>query len=394
MSTDTETISPSPKPSPRGTWLTAALLLVLGLLILLFASLQYYWPGKWWISHEALGWKGEALMVVKGQGHVSQGKLTIDGLAGPGVAIVSLSPPAFRAEDYPVVQWSISNAKPDSKIEFLWRTVDNPNRVFARPLEWTGNSAASLLMEGDANWHGQIKELMLMVHAPLNAPLVIDTVKLDPFAPLRIVGREWFGAEVWLGTSIHFMGGNEPRQWLAPLPFVVSALGLALSGYWLLARRKTLAHDIGVVWLLVFLAWFALDMRWQLDLGQKLGLTQQRYAGKSWQEKHLAAEDGQLFDFMQQVRAKLPSTPARIFLFADAEYIRSRGAYHLYPFNVLNGRDLLPAAQFKSGDFIVIMGKDEVGFDPAHNLLTWEPHQQLEADLLMLAENNVLLRVR
>ena len=394
MSTETETFPTPPARYPREKWLAAGLLFVFSFLILFFASLQYYWPGTWWDSHQAQGWNGEALTLVKGQGYGAQGKLTINGLAESGVALVSLPPSSFRAEDYPVVQWSISSAKPGTQVEFMWRTAENSKRGFARQLEWTGNAVVPLHLEGDTNWRGQITGLALMVRAPMDAPLTVDAVKFVPFVPLGIVWREWFGTEQWLGTSIHFMGGNEPRQWLAPLPFVAAALGLALLGYGVLVWRKILVSDIRVIWVLVFFSWLVLDMRWQLDLWNKLGLTQQRYAGKSWQEKHLAAEDGRLFDLMQQVRAKLPSSQPRVFLFADAEYIRGRGAYHLYPFNVLNGRDLLPAGQFKSGDFIIILGKDEVDFDPAQHLLKWGAGQQLSAELLLLVENNVLLRVR
>ena len=378
--------------SPRRKWLAAVLLFVLSFLILLFVSLQYYWPGKWWASHGALSWQGETLSLVKGQGRGVPGGLMIDGLAEPGMALASLSPPAFSAGDYPVVRWSVLGAKSGANVEFMWRTKDSPGRVFVRQLEWVGNEVAPLQMEGDVNWRGEVIGLALMVHAPLEMPLVIKGVTLE--SPLGLVGREWFGAEPWLGTSIHFMGGNVPRQWLAPLPFVALALGLALLGFWLLVWRKILVPDVRMLWALVFIAWLVLDMRWQLDLWHKLGLTQQRYAGKSWEEKHLAAEDGRLFGLMQQVRAMLPPTAARIFLFADDEYTRGRGAYHLYPFNVLNGHDLLSSGQFRSGDFIVILGKDDVGFDPAHNLLTWAPEQQLAADLLLLAENNVLLKVR
>jgi hypothetical protein len=383
-----------PTQHPRRKWLLVLLLFIACALALFFASLQYYWPGKWRSSAEPIGWNGEALKLLKGQGHGAQGRLTIDGLSESGVALASLSPPAFRAEDYPVVRWSISGARPGAKVEFMWRTAENPGRVFARQLEWTGNAVAPLRMEGDAHWHGQITGLALMVRAPMDAPLTVDAVKLEPFSPLGIVWDECFGTEVWLGTSINFVGGNESREWFAPLPFVAAALALAMLGYGLLAWRKILAPDIRVIWVLVFLAWFALDMRWQFDLWQKLGLTQQRYAGKSWEEKHLAADDGPLFDLMQQIRAKLPPAPSRVFLFADDAYKRVRGTYHLYPFNVLNGRDLLPAGQFKPGDFIIILGKDEVEFDPARQLLKWGAGQQLGAELLLLADNNVLLRVR
>ena len=385
-----------PTQHPHRKWLLALLLFIASAMILFFASLQYYWPGKWRHSAEAMGWSGESLALVKGQGHAGQGKLTIDGLSATGVAVATLSPPGFRAEDYPVVQWSISssNAKPETKVEFLWHSAENTNHVFARQLEWTGNSVAPLSMEGDANWRGQITGLALMVSAPMDAPITVEMVKFVPLVPLGIVWREWFGTEPWLGNSINFVGGNIARQWLAPLPFAAVALGLAMLGYWLLVWRKILVPDIRMLWALVFIAWFALDMRWQLDLWQKLGFTQQSYAGKSWEEKHLAAEDGRLFDFIQKIKAKLPSTPSRIFLFADDAYIRGRGAYHLYPFNVLNSRDLLPAGQFRPGDFIIILGKDEVEFDPAQELLKWGAGQMLHAQLLLLVENNVVLKVR
>ena len=385
---DTESLSTSPMQHKRGKWWAVVLLFVLSLFFLFFASLQYGWPGKWWGSASTLRWQGDALTLKKGRGNIIQGRLMIDGLDEPGVALATLSPPAFQAENYPAVRWHVSSAKPDTKVEFLWRTSENPNRIFARELEWVGNSVAPLQMHGDANWRGQIMELMLMVHAPL----VIEAVKVEP--PLVIVWREWFGAEQWLGTSINFMGGNEPRQWLAPLPFIAVALALAMLGYWLLAWRKTLVFDLGIVWVLVFIAWFALDMRWQIDLWHKLSLTQQRYAGKSWKEKHLAAEDGPLFGLMQQIKAMLPSSTSRVFVFSDDEYMRYRSAYHLYPFNVFATDNLLPEGYFKSGDFIIILGKDEVEFDTSHNLLTWGPKQQLKADLLLLAANNVLLKVR
>lgn len=380
-------------PLPRGQWLAAVLLFAISFLILFFSALQYNWSGQWGSRAEALGWNGEVLKLTKGQGSSAQGRLTIGGLNESGVALASISPPAFRAEDYPVVRWSVSGARPGAKVEFVWRTAANPNKIFSRQLEWMGNAAAPLHMEEDTHWRGQITGLALMVRAPLDAPLIIEAVKLEPFSVLGIVWREWFGAEVWMGSSIHFMGGDEPRQWFAPLPFVAAVLGLAMLGYGLLAWKKILVPDIRVVWVLVFLAWFALDMRWQLDLWQKLGLTQQRYAGKSWEEKHLAAEDGRLFNLMQQVRAKLPPGQPRVFLFANEEYLRGRGAYHLYPFNVINGPDIFPSQYFKSGDFIIILGKDEVEFNPAQHLLKWGA-DKLSADLLLFVENNVLLKVR
>jgi len=393
MRVEAESFSTPAMQHQRGKWLAAVLLFAFGLLILFFVSLQYYWQGKWWNSTSSLKWEGNALKLVKGRGYHIQNELRIDDLSEPGIALATLSAPAFRAEDYPAVHWLVSSAKPDTKVEFLWRTSENPDRVFAREINWLGNSTTPLHMTGDINWRGQIMEMMLMVRTPLNAPLAIKSVKAEP--PLGIVWREWFGAEPWLGTSIHFMGGNESRHWLAPLPFVAASLGLALLGYAALAWRRILVFDHRLLWALVFLAWFALDMRWQIDLLHKLGLTQQRYAGKSWEEKHLAADDGPLFDLMQQVKAKLPATGQfRVYLIADDDYIRGRGAYHLYPFNVLSSQELFAPKQYKPGDFIIILGKDEIEFDVAQQLLKGHAGLELSAELLLVAENNVLLKVR
>lgn len=357
-------------------------------LILLLAALQYYWPGKWGSSAGIMQWNGAALTLEKGSGHVVNGHLELDVLAEPGVALASLATPAFRAEDYSIVHWAISNTVPGIRMDFLWRTAENPNQIFIRPLEWGKEGILPLQMEANPDWRGHITGLALRVHAPLT----VEGVQLVSVAPMRIIWRQWFGAEPWQGYSINFTGENEPRQWILPLPFVVSALVLALLGYGLLVWRKCLAWDARLVWTLVFLAWFVLDLRWQVDLWHKLGATKNLYAGKSWEEKHLAAPDAALFDFMRKVREKLPSNSSRVFLFADDDYIRGRGAYHLYPFNVLSSLDLRSAGLFRPGDYIIFLGKDGVKHDASQQLLKWGA-QQLGVELLLQDGNYLLLRV-
>src|SRR5207244_10369124 len=59
-----------------------------------------------------------------------------------------------------------------------------------------------------------------------------------------------------------------------------------------------------------------------------------RYAGKDSRNKHLAADDGTLYAFIEKVRGVLPQSPARVFVIADEHYYRGRAAFHLYPQNV------------------------------------------------------------
>ena len=144
---------------------------------------------------------------------------------------------------------------------------------------------------------------------------------------------------------------------------------------------------------LVFLGWFALDMRWQTNLLRQLDLTRQQFAGKSWKQKHLAAEDGALFDFMQQAKSKLPAAPGRILYFSDDDLLRGRGAYHLLPRNVLASNYLPKAAQFRAGDTIVLYAKKGVKHDPSRQVLAWDD-QSLQVELLMLAKGSAVFTVR
>lgn len=382
--------------APRFQWKASVLLFAFSALLLFFLFLQIFWPKGWWDAPQPLSWHGSAFSLVKGQGDVGQGKLTIKSLAPPGIAVASLSPHAFPAKDFSLARWSLAGVNEKARMEFAWTSSESPGRTFALPLEWANGEVIPLKLDKDQHWRGQITGVALLVREPMGTPVTIHGIKLGSEKPFDIIFSEWFGARPWFQTSAHFVEGNEIQHWLPPLAFVVAVLGISFTGYGILVWRKKLVFDIRVIWLLFFLSWLALDMRWQLDLWQKLGLSQQRFAGKSWEEKHSVFEHGNvdLFSLMQQVKAKLPPTSARVFLFADGEYLRGRGAYHLYPLNVFNASDLLPASQFKPGDAIVILGKDEVGYDPASKLLTWGAQQRLEADLLLFEQNNVLLRVR
>ncbi len=99
-------------------------------------------------------------------------------------------------------------------------------------------------------------------------------------------------------------------------------------------------------------SWFVLDARWTWNLARQVQATFAQYGGKDWRGKHLAAEDGALFEFVEKARAELPAAPARIFVASETDYFRERAAFHLYPHNVYaNPRSnvLPPPTQLKAG---------------------------------------------
>jgi hypothetical protein len=169
---------------------------------------------------------------------------------------------------------------------------------------------------------------------------------------------------------------------------------LALALNLILAIAKIMPLNVAMVWGMVLLGWFILDIRWQANLFQQLDLTHQQFAGKTWEDKHLADEDAALFNFMRKVKSTLPPANGRILYFSDDAYSRGKGAYHLYPQNVLARNDLPSASKIKTGDYIALFAKKGVQYDRPHQLLIWGDGQSLKVDLLFLAEGNALFKVR
>lgn len=378
----------------RQEWLAAPLLFFASALILSLVYLQHSWPGKWMGGAKPLSWNGAALTMNKGQGYSDQGKLVIKALTDQGIAVASLSPPTFQAENYSTVLWTVSSATPSVEMEFLWRTADN--RVFVRPLVWTANTLEPLEIAEDENWHGQIIDLAIIVKGTLAAPILVNGVSLEsaslPEALPNIV-KKWFAFDRWQGASINFVDGDAIDKNVAPALAIATIILLALTLNLILAITKIMPLNVAMIWGMVFLGWFILDVRWQTNLFQQLELTHQQFAGKTWEGKHLAAEDGALFDFMWKVKAKLPPATGRILYFSDDAYSRGKGAYHLYPHNVLARNDLPPASQIKTGDYIALFAKKGVKYDRSHQLLMWGDGQSLKVDLLFLAEGNALFKV-
>ena len=378
----------------RQEWLAAPLLLFASALILSLVYLHQNWPGKWISSAKPLSWNGAALTMNKGQGYSDQGKLVIKELTNQGMAVALLSPPAFQAKDYAAISWSVSGATPSVELEFLWRTAEN--RVFVRPLVWAANTLEPLEMAADENWRGQILDLALIVKGTLTKPILVNDVSLEPAslpgALLNMV-KKWFALDQWQATSINFVDGDAIHKNVPPVLTIAAIILLALTLNIILAIAKVIPLNIAMIWGMVLLGWFILDARWQANLFQQLKLTHQLFAGKTREDKHLAAEDNALFDFMRKVKAKLPTT-GRILYFSDDAYSRRKGAYHLYPHNVLALDDLPPASQIKTGDYIALFTKNGVKYDRSHQLLIWGDGQSLNADLLFLAEGNALFKVR
>ena len=279
----------------------------------------------------------------------------------------------------------------DLEVALLWRNDYEPARVFIRRLDVEAGRIQPLSLADDRNWNGTITGIALGLKGAYAQPIVILGATAKTMSAGEVLAdrlREWFTFEGWNGSSINTIIGGADVQEL-PMPFAFAVIvGLAALMYTGLARwrpawlGRTTAVAIGAMFVA---AWFVLDMRLQWNLFRQATVTARQYAGLTWSERHLAAEDKMVFAFIEKVRARLPPPPARVFMVGDENYFRDRGAYHLYPYNVFFdpiANTMPPPAAFRSGDYLVVFQRQGLQYDPAQRSLRWDAGPPVAAELM------------
>lgn len=382
--------------------LVGALLFAVSTLLCTLGYLALSVPGPWFSSLPALRWTARELAVSQGIARLSDDGLRVDASGADRIAIVSIET-SFRSAGYAAVAWDVADVPDGVTAALVWRNEYQPGRRFTRPLVVDARRFLPIILAGDPDWIGRINGLALIVHGDLARPLLVRGVEAKTMTAgeiLRDRVREWLTFEPWSGGSINSRNGGADAQDL-PLPFALAAIvGLALALYALLARwrpRWTGPFRPPVAGGLFVAAWFILDVPWQWNLARQAQATFQQYAGKSWRERHLAAEDGALFAFIEKARDKLPPPPVRVFMAADSLYFRDRGAYHLYPYNVYFNpyQNTMPAvSQVKSGEYMVVFRRKGIQFDAALKKLRWDGGPAVDADLLFAESGGAVFAIR
>ncbi|MGH8800492.1 MAG: hypothetical protein ACREX7_09615 [Casimicrobiaceae bacterium] len=389
-------------PAPPRAWLVGSSLFAVSLVLCMLGYLALTVPGNWLGSLPTMRWTAQDFAVMQGAGQPADGGLRVSSPGANGIAIVSVET-SFRSAGYAAIAWDTADIPDGAAAALVWRNEYQPRRQFTRPLVVEAKRLLPITVADDPDWVGRINGLALIVRGDLTQPMLIRSVEAKPMTAAQVLHDrvvEWLTFEPWSGGSINSRNGGADAQDL-PLPFVLAAIiGLALIIYALIARwrpgwtgpfRPLVAGGLFVV------AWFILDVPWQWNLARQARLTQEQYAGKSWRDRHLAAEDGALFAFIEKARAKLPPPPVRVFMAADALYFRDRGAYHLYPYNVYFNpyQNTMPApSQVRSGDYLVVFRRKGVQFDRALQKLRWEGGPPVDAKLLFAENGGALFEIR
>ena len=396
--------SPTATPTPVPTFSPGriALLFAASLVACLVVYLVLALPGRWISTTQDQVYGARQLAISRGAAQLQGDDVVVTRTSADGNVVVSVTTD-LRAPDYPLVVWHASNVPANAKVALLWRTDVEPSRLNTRPLDVVSGRVLPLDVRADPHWLGRIVGLALAIQGPLEAPILVRGVTAKPadaFETLRDRLREWVAPEAWSGATINTVTGGADVQSL-PLPLLLACgIAVAVGASVVLARRRIRAAAPTIATLAVALAlasWFILDARWLANVARHTDVAAQRYAGKDAHDKHLAADDGELFAFIDKALHVMPNDRARVFVVADADFFRGRAAYHLYPHNVWFDpyHDALPpAGQLRTGDWLVVYQRRGIQYDAARHRLRWDGNVIVPAELRLLDHGGALFEIQ
>jgi hypothetical protein len=359
-------------------------------------------PGAWFPSAAPKVFDAAQMAMSRGRAQAAPGALLASPAPGEDAIVVVLRAD-LRSTDFAGIEWHVAGIPPDADVRLIWRTSYQPERLNLATMSVDDGRLRPIVMRNDPAWIGTIVGMGLAVRGNLRAPVEIRSVTAKPLGALEIVrsrAGEWLAFEGWRATSVESLAGGADVQDL-PLPFVLAlAAALVLAAY---ALKRRFAPAPGAVPWAVFavavfaVAWLVVDLRFAWNAARQSLLTARTYAGKDWREAHLAAEDAALFGLVEEAKAKLPATPARVFVLAEAPYFRARSAYYFHPHNPWYDvfRDAGPETGLpRPGDYVFAFRRRGVQFNPALGRLRWDDGQELAAEAVMLGGDGVLFLLK
>jgi hypothetical protein len=214
--------------------------------------------------------------------------------------------------------------------------------------------------------------------------------------------RQWAAPVPLQGYAISFPFDAERAHFLPLAQAVAITIALAMAVYFLLAQWRGWPSDARVFWAVFATGWILLDARWQVDLGREVVGAIERFAGKSPEQKALAADDAAVYVLAQDLRRALPSPPARVLVLCDNRLIAVRIAYFLYPHNVSRNMEIedvdhvLPPkpGSLRSGDYVAFVFYNALGFDAEKQTLVWPDGRTQPAEMIVRRPDFLLARMR
>lgn len=369
----------------RPTWGNAALfagaVLVSWLVLLLWAA-QVQWNSPLSATTERR-FHGSEFHAVFGEGEARDTFLHVENSDKEFSALQSIAPEGLEAANFSTLRYRFKHFPRTLELSLVFRTAQEPNDVQSVALPWPGVGVSTFNLSRIAGWRGTIVELGFAEFATAqNVPPALG------FKPFDVVGiklssrswrgdlatqmTNWFSAWPWSQRSVHSLGreGEAPRSRSAVL---VAALAAAIAIGWAIVLLRLRGRRLLMVSLsCAALAWFALDMRWQAGLVQRLLATRTLYAGTDWPERARTVGDSDIQQAADVVKSRFigETAPARILVESSSRFQSLRLIWHLLPMNAGELAQALPlGVPLPDDSLIVFLDSNAWRSDPAMRAL-------------------------
>ena len=327
---------PLPVSSSLAHFRLGALALVTSIVMLVGGYLFLAASGGVFARTAPLEFKPEDAIVIRGDAR-QRGLLWAPTADAEGVLIIRLTDRPIDAALFPALHIAALADTPPIAVRLLWRQADGEKTTFAKAIPWRNGGRERLVLAGGAQWQGRVAGLALAFKLEPKAGLLFRTATLQPETGLTVLSQiagEWLDREPWGQHSVNYLDGGAPNPRLPMVPAVFAIAALAFWIYRLIARRKGLTPSVIVGVIFAIGAWIVVDTRWQYSLLSNLDLTAGKYAGKSLDEKHRAAEDANIYRVAEIIRKGLPAGVTKVTLvsdLADSELFLGKLRYYLFP---------------------------------------------------------------
>jgi len=380
-------------------WILAA---VGGALFMLLALLLFYLgDGLAWIASPVV-LTGTNLQLTSGQGTQTPAGVEIYQPGPQDLVVIRGSIRRVQANLYRHFSWQVSGLEPHHKVWLVWATAHDPDTTQKRILPSTGSDSGLLDLGAEPGWQDRIIAIGLVVRGPLTQPLHVRKLELHPMPLttrqlLRQIVTDWTVFEDWSQRSINYTAGAPLNALFPPVLMVALWFGFSTVLYALFNPPRRVPTILIPYAAFFLLGWLLLDLRWQWDLGQRLVQTAESFAGKNETARRRAALDGALYQFLLEVRQRLPEKPARLLIISadPGGFLAGRARYHLLPHNGYAGfAQLPPPGIIRAGDYVLILAPlTEVRYDPNRHVLD-NAAVQLPVEQLYAATTGALFRVK
>jgi hypothetical protein len=352
-------------------------------------------------SQEELSWSGEELSVGVGTVINSDGPLKVQANEY-GQIYVFVDARGIFLEDFSKVGVTFGEVPSGSECFVVWITTTGTKGARELLVSNDRDQPATVSMLGIHEWGGSAQQVGLGINLQPSAILSVESIVLlrqGFFSRMNDHIDSWSSFRPWTHLDINFYTGTATAdQSSYPSPFFARILFAALLGYivFLLCVGRLRQFDWRVFGAITLTCWIALDLLWQVRIGQQARATYVTFAGKSAEAKLLASGDAPMVRFITGVKASIKGESPRIFLASSADYSAMLGAYYIAPLNAYwhrKGPELPDRSSLRVGDYILLVAPYTTLYLQEQGTIVLPDSSSMPAELVLRDPMGLLLRL-